>query len=395
VPGTTLFLTRTRLTSDRVLSQILEVLYEAPLDPSRWQEFLRLTAAVADGEAAALLMHDFSRTESLMSIEWGFHPEVARQYAAHYGAIDVWRAAVTASSDWLGTSEQFVPSASLARTEFYNDLLLPYEIPHGMFAMVERRSGRVANLSICRSAKKGPFDKNDLGILQLLKPHIQRAFRLHSELAAAHVRAGGLLHTLDAISTGVILLGLGMQVVTMNRRAEQIVASSNGLRVSRGQLMAESISESTRLQNLITQVAATSKGEGFDSGGAMMISRLHPPPLQVLVSPVRGLHLGSPNSVRAIVLVSDPARSTRPAYEALRAMFGLTSAEYRLAMLLSEGRTPSEIADRLAISQNTVKSQLASIYGKTGTSRQSQLMKLLLKIASPMIPIREMNRHQD
>jgi DNA-binding CsgD family transcriptional regulator len=46
-----------------------------------------------------------------------------------------------------------------------------------------------------------------------------------------------------------------------------------------------------------------------------------------------------------------------------------------------DGRSPTEIAGMLNLSKNTLKSQLASIYGKTGTSRQSQLVRLLLQIS--------------
>ncbi len=42
----------------------------------------------------------------------------------------------------------------------------------------------------------------------------------------------------------------------------------------------------------------------------------------------------------------------------------------------------SEIANVLAVSVNTVKSQLASVYAKTGTSRQGQLVRLLSVLGS-------------
>ena len=92
------------LPSSETLSKLLEALYEAPFDRSRWEDFLRLVARAAGGEAAGLLLHDSADARSAMSIEWGFHPEVAQLYAAHYGAIDVWRSAVMAAPDWVGVS---------------------------------------------------------------------------------------------------------------------------------------------------------------------------------------------------------------------------------------------------------------------------------------------------
>jgi DNA-binding CsgD family transcriptional regulator len=78
------------------------------------------------------------------------------------------------------------------------------------------------------------------------------------------------------------------------------------------------------------------------------------------------------------VFVSDPEQRVRPTLDTLRALFGFTTAEYRLAMLLVDGHGPTAIAKMVGVSRNTVKSQLASIYRKTGTSRQAQLVRLLL-----------------
>jgi DNA-binding CsgD family transcriptional regulator len=365
--------------SSEALSKLLEALYEAPLDSSRWEEFLGLTAAAAGGEAATLLLHDSSDAQSMMSWEWGFHPEVTELYAAHFGAIDVWRSAVTAASDWVGISEQFVPSCSLKRTEFYNDLLLPYGIPHGIFAMVESGPARVANLSICRGARAGPFAEENLAIVRFLKPHIHRAYRLHSELAAANSRSAGLFCALDALSTGVILIGPRMQVVTMNRAAERIVAAGDGLLATRDGLKAERQAESNLLVKSIQQ-ASTPRPEGLSVGGTVLVSRHTCPPLQILISPVRNstaFTLCPAQTISAIAFVVDPSQRQRPTQDILRALFGLTPAECRVALLLCDGKAPKAIAGTLGVSVETVRSQIKSIFSKTGVKRQGELIRLL------------------
>jgi DNA-binding CsgD family transcriptional regulator len=81
--------------------------------------------------------------------------------------------------------------------------------------------------------------------------------------------------------------------------------------------------------------------------------------------------------VHAVIFVSDPSQKVRPPDVILRVLFGLTPAESRLALLLCDGHTPRQIADLIGVSTNTLKTQLTSIYRKTGTSRQSQLVRLL------------------
>jgi DNA-binding CsgD family transcriptional regulator len=113
----------------------------------------------------------------------------------------------------------------------------------------------------------------------------------------------------------------------------------------------------------------------------MNVSRSDRPPLHLMVSPVRGVELDWNKLVRAIVFVTDPTERVRPMQEAMRILFSLTPAECRLAALLTDGRSPTAIAELLHLSKSPLKSQLASIYGKTGTSRQSQLVRLLLQIS--------------
>jgi DNA-binding CsgD family transcriptional regulator len=67
--------------------------------------------------------------------------------------------------------------------------------------------------------------------------------------------------------------------------------------------------------------------------------------------------------------------------EILRAAFGLTQAEVRLAQQLMSGRSLREAATLQAIGLPTVRTQLASIFLKTQTSRQGQLIAKLTGFA--------------
>jgi len=83
------------------------------------------------------------------------------------------------------------------------------------------------------------------------------------------------------------------------------------------------------------------------------------------------------------LFVSDPERSPEATAETAARLYGLSMAEKRLLALLVEGETPAAAADRLALSVHTVRTQLKTILGKTGTSRQSELLRVIL--AGPAI----------
>ncbi|UVK44026.1 helix-turn-helix transcriptional regulator [Mesorhizobium sp. AR07] len=65
----------------------------------------------------------------------------------------------------------------------------------------------------------------------------------------------------------------------------------------------------------------------------------------------------------------------------LQRMFGLTSAETQLALRLAHGDAPLDIARSWHLSRTTIRSQLASLFAKTETKRQAELVALLGRIS--------------
>lgn len=56
----------------------------------------------------------------------------------------------------------------------------------------------------------------------------------------------------------------------------------------------------------------------------------------------------------------------------------MTQAESRVLACLMEGETLAGAADQLALSLHTVRAHLKAIFAKTSTSRQSEMLRLIL-----------------
>jgi DNA-binding CsgD family transcriptional regulator len=67
----------------------------------------------------------------------------------------------------------------------------------------------------------------------------------------------------------------------------------------------------------------------------------------------------------------------------LRARFGLTKAEARLALRLAEGASLANAAQAFDVKMTTIRSQLQQVFAKTETSRQAELVALLLGREGP------------
>lgn len=88
-------------------------------------------------------------------------------------------------------------------------------------------------------------------------------------------------------------------------------------------------------------------------------------------------------TVRALVFLSDPARTPLSRADVLRVLCGLTPAEGRVADTLAQGLEIREAGDRLGITQETARLHVKRILAKTGVSRQAELVRLMLSLPGP------------
>jgi DNA-binding CsgD family transcriptional regulator len=63
--------------------------------------------------------------------------------------------------------------------------------------------------------------------------------------------------------------------------------------------------------------------------------------------------------------------------------FGISPAECRVLMMLTQGMTVREAASALGISEPTAKTHLQKLFQKTGTDRQPDLMRLVMSALAP------------
>lgn len=302
-----------------------------------------------------------------------------RLYQEHYNSLDIWaQRGLVNPVGYVCTSQSLCPPSEIRTTEIYNDYMLQARIEHGMFTILENNKSCAASVSLYRDRSRREFSESDLRVLRFLAPHLRRAFKLHGQLSEAKADSAGAEAALDMLPTGVVLFDLKGKITFINRRAAGIIAEKDGLLAISSQLRAEIPAESEHMSAMMENAISLSTRSGISAGGAILISRRTRPPLQIVISPVRNTKLQIFQKIAAIGFVNDPLRSPLPAEATLRKLYGLTAAECRIALFLSDGRSPRHIAEITCVSENTVRSQIKSIFSKTGVNRQAELVRLLL-----------------
>jgi DNA-binding CsgD family transcriptional regulator len=82
-----------------------------------------------------------------------------------------------------------------------------------------------------------------------------------------------------------------------------------------------------------------------------------------------------------MVVLIDLEQTPQPNPATLQKMFGLSPAEAKLAVLIAKGETLTCVAQACKVSMATARTQLASVFQKTRTHRQAELVALLARVS--------------
>ena len=150
------------------------------------------------------------------------------------------------------------------------------------------------------------------------------------------------------------------------------------LMVHHGRIRAADRTSDHRLQGLIR---AAMNAQGRSTGTEpVVIARNGSPWLLVEAMPMTSFVHDLFNGGDMLLYFTGLAAERPPDEQVLRSAFQLTAAEARLASCLTAGEGITAASDRLAISRETVRTQLRVIFAKTGTRRQAELTALLTRI---------------
>jgi DNA-binding CsgD family transcriptional regulator len=224
-------------------------------------------------------------------------------------------------------------------------------------------------------------------ILTALLPLMQRITPLYLEIGQAERRRLIAEHVLETSGVGVILVDEEARVVSINETAHRIIKDGGVLSLSQGQLRAKRSADQQLLLQHVRRKAGEQRAQaGRDRHATLALLRDdNALPVTVMIRPGPPFApVSAPLRRTATIILRDPARRLNLASADLMQLFQLTQAEARLACLLADGASLEESALQLGVTRNTARSQLQTIFAKTGTNRQGDLVRLLLSSAAAL-----------
>jgi DNA-binding CsgD family transcriptional regulator len=386
--------------SEAVLALVGRI-YDAALDAHVWPEVVAKIAGLQGAEKALLFTPVHPPADGGFNFPVGISQAAMQEWADRYVAHDVWTVAVGRNGfdkdGQVFTDEDLVPHDELLQSLWYREFLSRIGIARVCCGMVfgpASGASLMTAFSVYRDVADAVFGERERHLFRILLPHLSRALGIMYRLRDADLKAAASLAALDRLASGVILFGPRRTVLFANRAARQALGGEDGLRLRQtalGQthLAAGTPVEQQALDTALNLCLGPNTVEVPHFSQVIRIKRASVKAagpsawtLNLSALPLANEFGSGDQRPLAIAFLNDPHTPMQIDDALMRRLYGLTSAECRLAQELCLGGSTAALAGRMGLSENTIKTQMKSLFAKMGVNRQTDLVKVLYALHS-------------
>lgn len=294
--------------------------------------------------------------------------------------LDVLKNALSRPGD-IYTLDEVIPREELRKSEYYRCLMKPYAVEYELGMYVSEPSGWECSVGLLNGPDKNNFGNKDKVFFLGFRPHLERSLELYAQIKRNQSEKEILEETLERLGIGTFILdGLG-RVIDANAVAQHIARRNSCIFLIDKAIVLSNSKDNARFRRSINAaLAQRENGHVKTFADVLRIECSEGQSLDLLIRSVSSSDgYRSDVSPSVIVYVGDSAQQQLPQERFIAQLFGLTPSEAFVAALLAVGFTLTEAAEKLDVTENTIRGYAKSIFAKTGVSRQADLVRLILK----------------
>ncbi|MFN9336186.1 MAG: helix-turn-helix transcriptional regulator [Alphaproteobacteria bacterium] len=367
------------------ISALIGRIYDCAISPNKWPATLANICEYIESAAGTLAVIDLVTGQEKTLVNYGISEEDHRAYQEKYHCVDLFlHPLMLREIGDPATSADLVSDEELLSSRIYREWAAPQGFRDTLMTMLTRHQGRLAFLGVTRKLEQRRYDAADRHAMRLITPHVQRAVLISDLIEHQTVERNYFARIIDTIATPTVIIESNLRILHTNQTGQAML--SRGIQVS-------SAKGAIRLPN---QVAAAVLRASREASQGRADTVAVPDTLRIVGDGAQSdiifvvMPLGVPDrklgsGALQIALFMQEANSFTPlAGEVWGKAFGLTGGELRVLQGLVEGAAPAEIAAMYGIANSTVRTHLVSLFRKTGTRRQVELVRLALSSVPPV-----------
>jgi DNA-binding CsgD family transcriptional regulator/PAS domain-containing protein len=366
------------------LSDLIGVVYDAAIDPSRWEDAIARAAQFVGGTGGGLFCKDVGVPHASIPHRVGFQtPLPVALFQQIYPA---------AEGHFLGDLEQPIATTDLmsfgelAESELYRQWAEPQGLVDFLSAVVDRTTISAAIFGIFRHERNGVVNDHARRQMRLIAPHVRRAVLIGRMFEFKAAEVATFVDTFDGLGAGMFLVDAAGRLIHANAAGNAILGASDILSSVGGRLVASDAHIDRTLRDVFAAAGQGDTALGTKGIAVPLIGKdgeryiAHALPL---TSGARR-RAGVVGTAAAALFVRQATLTVPSAPQAIGSAFRLTPTELRVLLAIVEVGGVPEVAIAFGIAETTVRTHVTRLFEKTGTSRQADLVKLVAGYATPL-----------
>ncbi|WP_051370643.1 helix-turn-helix transcriptional regulator [Mesorhizobium loti] len=377
-------------TIDRALPQVVEAIYDSVADVDRWQSTLEAIRRLAIGQLAMLAVVDTATNSARFSVSCG-DPAILEPLQRDYRSeVPFFTAVPKMEIDMPFTVDSFYslqgPDArqNWIDSRIVREWVEPNRLDDFFWVALMKRPTRIGTLMVVTDKDRRQISTEDLALVSSLAPHVRRAVTIGDLFEAERRKAEIFRSIIENLTHPVMIVSNDMQIIFANSAAEALLMEGSAVSSVRGQL-AFAYPQANAAISYAVELGTRDEFALGPSGINIPLAKVGVPAV-AHVMPLARREISARMSQRAAaaIFIAAVGATPTPALDAIAALFGLTAAEKRVTGHVACGKTRREIACASGVSDGTIKSQLATIFDKTGTGDQRELELLIRELSPPL-----------
>jgi hypothetical protein len=157
-------------------------------------------------------------------------PPLTTAYQSEWAPLDPAPRAFAALNFGGAAATGMLFDAEYLRTSvFFQEFFHPVGLEECLGGNLSSRNGHFALVGLQRGPDRRAFKRGEIHALEAITPHLGRALQLRGTFVRLGAKLNSLVHTIDRLAAGVIVLGSEGGEIHVNRAAREIAARNDGV----------------------------------------------------------------------------------------------------------------------------------------------------------------------
>ena len=300
-------------------------------------------------------------------------PAICQKYLDYYYQFDP-------MSPWKGIEvargvlrySDIIPYSKFIRTEYYNDFLAPQPIHFGMFLYLSSQTELLGRISIFRPKRCENFTEKEVRMAKLLVPYLSFALE-NTKLYKKVMEERDFFRIIsECFTNGILILNEKLRPIFINQKANEFI----GIFKNSGVLLGEEFLPKEIKEDCSELIGLFKRGDIIPLPKYRVIHH-HPQGHFSFRSQI--IHQNFHTECETLLMISiEELKGMKIDKKTLQEAYCLTEREIEIVGWIMEGLKNVEIADRLFISELTVKKHIQNIFEKMGVKNRTSLIRKIL-----------------